>query len=73
MFPDVTVPVNVGLARLAFKFKAVCCAVETGFAASVVLSTFPKPTMVLVIPPTVPVNVGEFMLALSSRLLPAES
>ena len=31
----------------------------TGFNKSVVLSTFPKPTIVLVIPETVPVNVGE--------------
>ena len=68
-----TVPVKVGEARLAFKFKAVCCAVETGLFASLVLSTFPRPTMVLVIPPTVPVKVGEFMLALRLSVLPAKS
>ena len=31
---------------------------DTGLLASLVLSTFPKPTMLLVIPPTVPVKVG---------------
>lgn len=35
-----TVPVNVGEATLALRFNAVCCAVDTGFAASEVLSTF---------------------------------
>ena len=30
----------------------------TGLSASAVLSTFPKPTIDLVIPPTVPVKVG---------------
>jgi hypothetical protein len=34
-------------------------AVEIGLAASVVLSTDPKPTIDLEIPETVPVNVGD--------------
>ena len=41
---DNGVPVNVGEAKLAFKFNAVCCVVDTGLLASEVLSTFPKPT-----------------------------
>jgi hypothetical protein len=55
-----TVPVKVGEARFAFRFKAVCWAVLTGLLASDVLSTFPRPTIDLEIPDTVPVNVGEF-------------
>jgi hypothetical protein len=56
-----TVPVNVGEAKGAFKFKAVvisvlfafksnadCVATETGLLASVVLSTLPKPISDLV-------------------------
>ena len=43
-------PVNVGDARFAFKSRAVCCAVETGLLASLVLSTFPRPTSPLTIP-----------------------
>ena len=42
----------------SFPFNAVCVAVDIGLLASEVLSTFPKPTILLVIPPTVPVNVG---------------
>ena len=38
---------------------AVACAVETGFEASAVSSTFPRPTCAFVTPATVPVNVGE--------------
>ena len=65
---EVTVPVNVGEAKGAFKAKstfvafasnAVCVAVETGFSKSVVLFTFSKPTIAAVTPYTVPVNVGE--------------
>ena len=52
------VPVRRALARGAFKSNAACAAVEMGFAASEVLFTLPKPTMVAVIPPTVPVKVG---------------
>ncbi len=66
----VTVPVNVGEARFALRSRAVCVAVETGFAVSAVLSTEPKPTSPLTKPVgavidapvgivTVPVNVGE--------------
>jgi hypothetical protein len=39
-------PVSAGLARFALRFKAVCCAVETGLPASLVLSTLLKPTSV---------------------------
>ena len=38
-----TVPVNVGEARFALRFNAVCCAVDTGFAVSAVLSIFHRP------------------------------
>ena len=61
------VPVNEGLARGAFKSKAVCCAVDTGFAVSAVLSTEPKPTIDFEIPDTVPVNVGEASGAFSAK------
>ena len=51
-------PVKVGLAKFAFKSKALCCAVETGLFASDVLSAFPNPTIAFVTPLTVPVKVG---------------
>ena len=63
-----TVPVKLGDANGAFKTKsvlldfessAVWVAVEMGFNKSVVLSTFDSPTMVAVIPDTVPVKVGD--------------
>jgi len=38
--------------------NAVCVAVDIGLLTSEVLSTLPKPTILLVIPDTVPVNVG---------------
>lgn len=44
----VGVPVNSGLAKFAFKLKAVCVAVETGLLASLVLSTLDNPTSVFV-------------------------
>ena len=50
-----------------FKSNAVCVAVDTGLLASVVLSTLPRPTIVAVIPETVPVKVGEARFALRSR------
>jgi hypothetical protein len=53
-----TVPVKVGEAKGAFKSKADWAEVETGLLASVVLSTFAKPTIVFEIPATIPVNVG---------------
>ena len=68
MIPD-TVPEKVGEAKLAFKSKAICVAVETGLFRSVVLSTFAKPTIVFVIPPTVPVKVGEAKLAFKSKAI----
>ena len=46
---------------LAFKFNAVCVAVETGLFKSEVLSTLDKSTMTLDRPPTNPVNVGDAM------------
>ena len=42
-------------------------AVLTGLFASVVLSTLPKPTIVEVIPDTVPVNVGDASGAFESK------
>jgi len=42
-------------------------AVDTGLLASLVLSTFPNPTIVLSIPPTVPVNVGLLIFAFKFR------
>ena len=48
---------------LLFKSKALCVAVEIGLFASDVLSTLPRPTILFVIPPTVPVNVGEARVA----------
>ncbi len=47
------VPVNVGDAKGDFKSKAVCVAVLIGLFASVVLSTFARPTS----PFTIPVGV----------------
>ena len=49
--------------KFSFRFKAVCAAVETGLAASLVLSTLESPTIDFDIPETVPVNVGAFKLA----------
>ena len=47
--------------------KAVCVAVEIGFAASDVLSTLFKPTISLEIPATVPVKVGDANGAFKSK------
>ena len=51
-------PVNAGLAFGANRFNAFWVAVDMGLLASEVLLTFPNPTMLAVIPLTVPVNVG---------------
>jgi hypothetical protein len=56
-------PVKVGEARFALRFKAVVRVPFTGLFASDVLSTFPSPTIVFVIPVAfekvaVPVKVG---------------
>ncbi len=64
-----TVPVKVGLAAFALRLMAVCCAVETGLFSSLVLLTFPRPTIEAVIPLTVPVNVGLARGALSESAL----
>ena len=48
----------MGFAKGAFRSSAACCAEETGLLTSLMLSTFPKSTMDLLIPLTVPVNVG---------------
>ena len=53
--------------ELAFKAKAVCVAFETGLSASVVLSTLVKPTIVLSIPETVPVKVGDARFAFKAN------
>ena len=50
-----------------FRSKAPCPAVETGLFTSEVLSTFANPTIVLLIPETVPVNVGEAKFAFKSK------
>ena len=63
----VAVPVNVGEALGAFKSKAVWVATLTTLSASLVLSTFPKPTMDFEIPVTVPVKAGSFEGALSAK------
>ena len=63
-----TVPVKVGLAKFAFKFKAVVVAIHTGLFKSLVLSQFPSPTMVEVIPLTVPVKVGLAKFAFKAKL-----
>ena len=55
-------------ALLNFVSNAACVAVETCLFASEVLSTFPKPTIVLVIPPTVPVKEGLLTGAFSANL-----
>ena len=65
-------PVNVGLAKFAFKFNeastfvilafksnADWVALEIGLPRSEVLSTLPSPTILFVMPLTVPVKVGE--------------
>ena len=62
-----TVPVKVGEAKGAFKFKAVRVASLTGLFASLVLSTLPKSTMAFVTPLTVPVKVGLLIGAFSAK------
>ena len=52
---------------LAFRFKAVCVALEIGLFASLVLSMLLSPTMLLSIPPTVPVKVGLFIGAFRAK------
>ena len=47
---NTSVPVKVGFARGALRSSSVWVAVETGFPASVVLSTFARPTSDFVIP-----------------------
>jgi hypothetical protein len=64
-----TIPVNVGLANGANKFNAVCVAVDIGLLTSDVLSTFPSPTIDLVIPATVPVNVGLAKVAKVAKIV----
>ena len=65
-----TVPVKVGELISAFSSKIFCfkssafwTAVEIGLFKSLVLSTFPRPTIAFVIPLTVPVKVGEAVFA----------
>lgn len=77
----VGVPVKVGESIVAFKAKelvtsdafalalnAVVVAALMGLFASEVLSTLAKPTIVLVIPPTVPVNVGDSIGAFKANV-----
>ena len=65
---SVTVPLKLGEARFAFKSSAVCCAVETGLPASLVLLTFPKPTIDAVMPVTLPVKLGDARFAFNPSL-----
>jgi len=62
---SVGVPVNVGLARLALRSSAVCCAVETGLFASLVLFTLLRLDAAIV-----PVSVVLPLLATMSFPLP---
>ena len=64
-----TLPVKVGLLIGAFAFSAACVRMEMGLPASVVLSTFPRPTAALDIPATVPVKVGLSSGAFFPKLL----
>ena len=50
----VTTPVNEGSCRGALRFKALCVAVDIGRLAGVTFVTSPSPTMLAVIPLTVP-------------------
>ena len=59
MIPAVNVPVKAGEAKGAFRVNAVCVAVEIGLSVSAVLFTLPSPTIVAVMPETVPVKTGE--------------
>ena len=47
LVPKLTLPVNVGEAKLAFKFNAVCVNVDIGFASSEVLLTLLIPRLTL--------------------------
>ena len=51
--------VDAAVEDASLRSSCVCVAVEIGLFASVVLSTFPRPTCAFVTPETVPVNVGE--------------
>ena len=51
------------LVMLAFKLSALCVALEIGLFASDVSSALPKPTILFVMPLTVPVKVGDAMFA----------
>ena len=55
------------LAIFSFALNALAVAVLTGLFASLVFSTFPKPTIVALIPDTVPVNEGEAIGAFKSN------
>ena len=52
-------PVRAGEASGAFRARAALSAEDKGLFASEVLSTLPRPTMVAVMPLTVPVKVGD--------------
>uniref|UniRef100_A0A6C0I561 Uncharacterized protein n=1 Tax=viral metagenome TaxID=1070528 RepID=A0A6C0I561_9ZZZZ len=56
-------PVRDGDANGAFVARAVCVAVEIGLFTSAVLSTLARSTIALLIPETVPENVGLFNVA----------
>ena len=62
-FCKVVFPIKDGDTKLAFSIKASCVAVEIGLLISLVLSTWWRPTIDFVIPPTFPINVGESKVA----------
>ena len=64
---NVVVPVKVGEALGALRSKAFWAKLEIGLSASEVLSTLAKLTMLFESPPTLPVNVGLLMGALSVK------
>ena len=64
----VIAPVNAGLALGANKFNAFCVKVEIGLLRSLVLLTFPKPTIAAVIPATMTVKVGDAIGAYNAKL-----
>ncbi len=64
---------KVGEAKLAFKSKAVCVAVETGLLASLVLLTFPKPTFEALIPLAIFASVIALLATTGAAAVPVKS
>ena len=68
IFPAVVAVVAL-LVVFNFKSNAACVAVLIGLLASLVLFTFPNPTIELVIPLIVPVNTGLARFAFNANAL----